>query len=198
MEELLLKLGCDSCLLSAADSLGSQNKPELPSLDARASSTTRIQRVGLRFPTVLTSMPTQTWEKVPARRRGSWKPLKTFHLLNLSLISLAVGRPILWKYFIYLFLEIGEGREKEERNIFVRQIYWLPLTRTPTGNPACKQGLCPDWESNWRPFNSQAGPQSTELPQPGLEEDPVLIKGLPLHTCATLSLTFFKYWLPHL
>ena len=56
--------------------------------------------------------------------------------------------------FIYLFLEQGEGREKErERSINV----WLPL------NP----GMCPDWELNWRPFGLQAGTQSTELHQSG-------------------------------
>ena len=27
--------------------------------------------------------------------------------------------------------------------------------------------MCPDWESNWRPFGSQAGTQSTEPHQPG-------------------------------
>ena len=28
--------------------------------------------------------------------------------------------------------------------------------------------MCPDWESNWRPFGSQVGVQSTEPHQPGL------------------------------
>ena len=46
----------------------------------------------------------------------------------------------------------------------------LPLTCLPplTGDLACNPGMCPDWESNWRPFGSQAGAQSTELHQPGL------------------------------
>ena len=38
----------------------------------------------------------------------------------------------------------------------------------PTGDLACNPGMCPDWESNQRPFNSQAGAQSTELHQQGL------------------------------
>ena len=68
--------------------------------------------------------------------------------------------------FIYLFLERGEGREKKrERNINV----WLPLVRPPTGDTACNPGMCPDWESNHRPFVSQAGTQSTEPHQPGQE-----------------------------
>ena len=66
-----------------------------------------------------------------------------------------------FKDFIYLFLE--EGREKErERNINV----WLSLM-PPTGDLACNPSMCPDWESNQRPFVSQAGASSTELHQPG-------------------------------
>ena len=38
----------------------------------------------------------------------------------------------------------------------------------PAGNLACKPGMCPDWESNWQPFGSQAGAESMEPPQPGL------------------------------
>ena len=33
---------------------------------------------------------------------------------------------------------------------------------------ACNPGMCPDWESNWLPFGSQASAQSTEPHQPGL------------------------------
>ena len=55
--------------------------------------------------------------------------------------------------FIY-FLERGEGKEKEqERNINV----WLP------------PHMCPDWESNWRPFGLQAHAPSTEPYQSGLK-----------------------------
>ena len=66
-----------------------------------------------------------------------------------------------FKDLIYLFLE-GGGREKErERNINV----WLPLTHPTTGDLA---GNWHVWDSNWRPFGSQAGTQSTEPHQPGL------------------------------
>ena len=45
----------------------------------------------------------------------------------------------------YLFLERGEGREKERgRNISV----WLPLTCPHTGDLARNPGMCPDRESN--------------------------------------------------
>ena len=39
----------------------------------------------------------------------------------------------------------------------------------PVGDPACNPGMCPDWESNQRPFSSQASAQSTESQQPGLQ-----------------------------
>ena len=68
-----------------------------------------------------------------------------------------------FKDFTYLFLEKGEGKEKErERNITV----WLPLT-PPTRDVVCNPGLCPDWELNKRLFGSQAHAQSTEPHQPG-------------------------------
>ena len=37
----------------------------------------------------------------------------------------------------------------------------------PTENLAWNPGMCPDWESNWQPFGSQASIQSTESHQPG-------------------------------
>ena len=50
--------------------------------------------------------------------------------------------------FIY-FLDRGEGREKEgEKHQCV-----VASRAPPTGDLAHNQGLCPDWESNWRPFS---------------------------------------------
>ena len=37
----------------------------------------------------------------------------------------------------------------------------------PTGDLAYNPGMCPDWESSWWPFGSQAGTQSSEPHQPG-------------------------------
>ena len=37
----------------------------------------------------------------------------------------------------------------------------------PSGALACNPGMCPDWESNWQSFSSQAGTQSIEPHQPG-------------------------------
>ena len=43
----------------------------------------------------------------------------------------------------------------------------------PTGDLAHNPGMCPDWESNLRPFALQAHTQSTELHQPG---PPLILK----------------------
>ena len=67
---------------------------------------------------------------------------------------------IFWGDFIYLFLEKGEGKE---RNINV----WLPLVHSPLGTWPCDPGMYPDWESNQQPFGLQASAQSTEPCQPG-------------------------------
>ena len=73
--------------------------------------------------------------------------------------------------FIYLFykdlisfLETGEGREKEEEKH--RSVASLMLL---IGDLACNPGMCPDWELNQGPFGSQAGGQSTESHQSGLD-----------------------------
>ena len=68
-------------------------------------------------------------------------------------------------FYVFLFLERGDGKEKE-RNINV----CLPLACPLLGDLARNPGTCPDWESNQRPFGSQAGPQSTEPRQPGIRE----------------------------
>ena len=61
---------------------------------------------------------------------------------------------------IYLFLERAEGKEKDrERNINV----WLPLAQPRLGT----QTMCPEWESNQRPFGLEADSQSPEPHQPG-------------------------------
>ena len=69
-----------------------------------------------------------------------------------------------FKDFIYLFLDRGEGKEKEGEKHQCAVASHTP----PTGDltwPAI-QALCPDWESNWQPFGSQAGTQFTEPHRP--------------------------------
>ena len=77
---------------------------------------------------------------------------------------------IVFKDFIYLFLEREEGREeKRERNRNMREKHQSVASHMPpTGDLARNTGMCPDWELNQRPFISQAGAQSIEPHQPGL------------------------------
>ena len=67
------------------------------------------------------------------------------------------------KDFIYLiiFREKGKEGEREKHRCVIASC------APPTGDLAHSPGVYPDWESNWRPFGSQAGTQSTEPHQPG-------------------------------
>ena len=67
------------------------------------------------------------------------------------------------KDFIYLFLE-GKGRRKRGRETSIVVASCMPTTGDLPYNP----DMCPDWELNRQPFGSQAGTQSTEPHQPGL------------------------------
>ena len=70
----------------------------------------------------------------------------------------------MFKDFIYLFLDGGEGWEKEgERNVNV----WLPLVCPLLGTWPATQARAPDWESSQRLFGSQTGVQSSEPHPPG-------------------------------
>ena len=67
------------------------------------------------------------------------------------------------KKILLIFLERGrEGEREEEKHQCV-----VASCMPPTRDLACNPGMCPDWESHWRPFGSQASPQSTEPYQPG-------------------------------
>ena len=71
----------------------------------------------------------------------------------------------MWYIIFQFFTFLVEGKGgKMERNINMCLLFKHPLLGTWSHNP----GMCPDWESNWRPFGSQAGAQSTEPHQPGL------------------------------
>ena len=69
------------------------------------------------------------------------------------------------RLFIYwlIFRQRGREREGEKHQCVVAS--HMP----PTEDLACNSGMCPDWESNWWPFGSQARTQSTEPRQPGLK-----------------------------
>ena len=54
---------------------------------------------------------------------------------------------------LFIYLREREGKEKEkERNTNV----WLPLQHPKMGTWSHNPGMCPDWESNQQPFDSQA------------------------------------------
>ena len=67
----------------------------------------------------------------------------------------------------YLFLERRErGEKKRVRNVNAWDTWWVTSCRPPAGDLA--PGMCPDWESNQRPFGLKASSQSTEPHQPEL------------------------------
>ena len=70
---------------------------------------------------------------------------------------------IFFKDFIYLFLERGKEGEREGEK------HQCVVASAPNQALTHNSGMCPDWESNWWHFGSQAGAQSTEPHQPGLD-----------------------------
>ena len=76
------------------------------------------------------------------------------------------------KDFTYLFLERRKEEEKEGEKHQCVVASHVPPTRDLAHSP----GMCPDWESNQWPFCSQAGTQSIEPHQPGLNSWIVLFK----------------------
>ena len=66
---------------------------------------------------------------------------------------------------MYLFIFRERGR-KGEREGEKHQCVVASHART-TGDLVHSPGMCPDWESNPRPFGLQAHTQSPELYQPG-------------------------------
>ena len=68
------------------------------------------------------------------------------------------------KFCSFIFRERGrEGEREEEKHHCV-----VASHAPPIGDPVRNPGMCPDWESNQRPFGLQAGTPSTEPHQPGL------------------------------
>ena len=73
---------------------------------------------------------------------------------------------IVLKDFLNLFFR--ERRQEEDREGEKHQCV-VPSHMPPPGDLACNSGMCPDWESNRRPFGLQASTQSTE-PGPFCED----------------------------
>ena len=68
------------------------------------------------------------------------------------------------RFYLFIFRERGREGEREGEKHQCVVASWAP----PTGALACNPGMCPDWESNWRPLGSQASAQTTEPHQSGL------------------------------
>ena len=64
---------------------------------------------------------------------------------------------------MYLFSEIGEGREKESKRNIIGS-----LSHALNWGPGPPSGVCPDRESNQRPFSLWDNAQPTEPHQSGL------------------------------
>ena len=96
---------------------------------------------------------------------GSWPPIVKAMIISAGFLSLFFSL----FYFIYLFLESGEGREKESlRNIFVKEKHEAVgscLNRDQTHNP----GMCCDWGLNLWPFALQDDTQPSEPHGSGMD-----------------------------
>ena len=69
---------------------------------------------------------------------------------------------LFFKDFIYFYRQ-GKGGKKRGREISICGC----LSSAPYWGLGAQPTLVPRWESNWRPFGSQADAQSTEPHQPG-------------------------------
>ena len=70
----------------------------------------------------------------------------------------------------FIFRQRGkEGEREGEKHQCV-----VASCSPPTGDLACNPGMCPDWDSNRQPFDSQASAQSTE-PTPARAISGVLV-----------------------
>ena len=77
------------------------------------------------------------------------------HIFLLNYPVLICQRDFLNKDFIYFYRKGkgGRGGEQRERNIQTQDKHILVASRSPpTGDLSCNPGMCPDWESNQRPF----------------------------------------------
>ena len=76
----------------------------------------------------------------------TWPGLKYCILHFIQLIY------FLKRFYLFIFRQRGrEGGRQAEKHCVVA--FCMP----PTGDLARNPGMCPDWESNWQSFGSQAG-----------------------------------------
>ena len=87
----------------------------------------------------------------------------TFQFLPL-LLPLLLFSFFLKDFHLFTFRQRLRKEEREGKKHYCVVVFHAP----PTGDLVCNPHMCPDWESNQRPFGLQASAQSTEPHQPGL------------------------------
>ena len=76
----------------------------------------------------------------------------------------------IFKKILFTFRERGREGEREGETTSVWEVHELVFPHVPpTGDLAYSLSICPDQESNWWPFGSQAGVHSTEPHHTGWE-----------------------------
>ena len=109
-------------------------------------------------------MKPSNWFRVAAAFCIPTSNLREFRVFG-TFSSLGMATLILF-YFIFIFkgfcLFIFRQREREGKRKGEKYQCVVASCMLPTEDLACNPGLCPDWESNWQPFGSQASAQSTE------------------------------------
>ena len=103
-------------------------------------------------------------------------------------------------YFIYILkiLLICFQRERKEGRKGEKHQCVVASCATPTGVPACNPGMCPDRESNQRPFGYQVGAQPTEPHQAGLFSILIFVSPLKCQLCENRNFVFttvLEQWL---
>ena len=101
---------------------------------------------------------------------------------------------IFFKIYLFIFRQTGrEGERKGEKHQYV-----VASHTPPTGDLGCNPDMCPDWGSNLEPFGSQAGTQSTEPHQPGLDvisNEKNFITPWLKSRSMSIQFLYFDYWI---
>ena len=112
--------------------------------------------------------------------------------------------PPVFKIFEGLFYSHSretEGKREKETLMWERNSDGLPSTCAPTGDWIHNLGMCPDQESNWRPFSYGTTLQPTEPHQPRQNISmswKCIVPGSPFPVRSHIIMCFFSHTLNHL